>query len=271
MDMLQSLYIENFAIINKLEVAFDSGLNIITGETGAGKTILIQAINLILGDRAANDLIRTGETRASVSAVFSIPSQDKILKEFLEQFNINLEDEELIVHRQLNADGKSKAAINGTPITQQVLRQVAERLVDISSQHEHQTLLNPEAHVFILDEFGELQSLLKQYQKLHEQYLKAYNDLAELKKADADKNERLDFMKYQFQELKNASLIAGEDKELETEKSRLKHAVQLEGKMREIEAALYDSQGSAVELVGHAAQELSRCAHIDQSIKPLQE
>ncbi|MFH1873808.1 MAG: DNA repair protein RecN [Pseudomonadota bacterium] len=266
--MLQSLQIENFAIINKLNVNFDSGLNIITGETGAGKTILVQAINLILGDRASNDLIRTGETKASVSAVFTVPVADKALKEYLEDFGLNLEDEDLIIHRQLSADGKSRATVNGLPVTQQVLRQIAERLVDISSQHEHQTLLNPEAHLIILDEFGGLQSLLKDYQQAHEEYLVVYNDLERLQKADADKNERLDFMKYQLQELKAAGLVPEEDQDLEVEKSRLKHAVQLETKMREVESALYDSQGSAVELVGQADQQLSRCAEIDQSIKP---
>lgn len=263
--MLQSLHIENFAIIDKLQVEFGAGLNVITGETGAGKTIIAQALNLILGDRASTDLIRSGEEKAKVTAVFSLKREDK---DFLKNLSdLDLEDsEELIIYRLVNADGKSKATINGAPVTQQNLKEIAERLVDISSQHEHQFLLNPNTHIEIVDQYGGLESLVDTYAKSHHEVVKLQDELRNLKEREKETKERLDFTKYQWQELKNAKLQVGEDQQLETEKMKIKHAVQLESKMREAERLLYESSGSAVELTGQVCEILTSCTQIDSKI-----
>lgn len=251
--MLRSLHIENFAIIDRLEVEFGRGLNIITGETGAGKTIVVQALNLVLGDRASSDLIRTGEEKASVTAVFEHG------------------DEETIIHRVISQTGKGKITINGVPATQQMLKEAAERLVDMSSQHEHQQLLNDATHIAIVDQFGGYESLAEAYRDAHTQYAVLRGDLEKLRASEKEAKERLEFMKFQLQELKNANLKLNEDEELEAERSRIKHAVQLEAKMKEAEGLLYESAGSACELLGNVLQSLTSCAQLDSSVAPWRE
>ena len=263
--MLESLSIENFAIIDKLEVEFGAGLNVITGETGAGKTIIAQALNLILGDRTSTDLIRSGESKAKVTAVFSLKEAGEDFLKHLSDLDLD-DSKELIIHRLVSADGKSKATINGTQVTRQNLKEIAERLVDISSQHEHQLLLKPATHIEVIDQFGDLKSLVNNYAKIHQEFVRISDELGSLRTRERETKERLDFTKYQWQELKNAKLQAEEDEELETEKMKIKHAVQLESKMREAERLLYESSGSAVELVGQVCETLASCAQIDSKI-----
>ncbi len=251
--MLRSLHIENFAIIDKLEVEFGPGLNILTGETGAGKTIVMQALNLVLGDRASSDLIRTGEEKASVTAVFS------------------LGEEETIIHRVVSTTGKGKITINGVPSTQQQLKEIAERLVDMSSQHEHQQLLNDATHMNIVDQFGGLETLGANYRVAHDQYVAIRDELQKLCASEKEAKERLEFTKFQLAELKNANLKPKEDEELEGERARIKHAVQLESKMKEIESQLYESAGSACELLGNVERSIASCAQIDPAVSSWKE
>lgn len=246
--MLRSLHIENFAIIDRLEVEFGEGLNILTGETGAGKTILVQALNLVLGDRASSDLIRTGEEKASVTAVFDEG------------------EEETIIHRVVSTTGKGKITINGVPATQQMLKETAERLVDMSSQHEHQKLLDDTTHITIVDQFGGYETLVKNYRDAHEAYVAVRDELARIRATEKEAKERLEFTKFQQTELENANLKPKEDEELEAERLRIKHAVQLESRMKEVEGALYESAGSACELLGNVEQALASCAQIDASV-----
>jgi len=269
--MLCSLHIENFAIIDKLEVEFGPGLNILTGETGAGKTIVVQALNLVLGDRASSDLIRTGCDRASVTAVFSIPllckeGTGEVDPAYPPQPSLTKGGGELIIHRVVSTTGKGKITINGIPATQQMLKEAAERLVDMSSQHEHQQLLNDATHINIVDQFGGYESLAGSYRDAHNQYINIRDDLQRLRASEKEAKDRLEFMKFQLQELKNANLKIKEDEDLEAERSRIKHAVQLEAKMKEAEGILYESAGSACELLGNVEQSLASCAQIDSSV-----
>jgi DNA repair protein RecN (Recombination protein N) len=274
--MLKSLHIENFAIIDCLELEFGKGLNILTGETGAGKTIIAQALNLILGDRASSDMIRSGEECASVTAVFSLENPEVIANEVKQSYGIasapsgprNDIECELIIHRVVSAQGKGKITINGIPATQQMLKEISERLVDISSQHEHQLLLDPRTHARILDRFGELKMLVDEYAEAHGKFTSVRDELERLRAAERETKERLDFMKYQLQELKGAQLKARQDEELETERQKIRHAVQLEAKMMEAEKLLYDSSGSAVELLDQVCQQMASCAQIDPAIIP---
>jgi len=276
--MLRSLHIENFAIIDRLEVEFGAGLNILTGETGAGKTIVVQALNLVLGDRASSDLIRTGEEKASVTAVFELEHSGVIATPSLSRGKQSQEDhgiasslsgprnDELIIHRVISTSGKGKITINGIPATQQMLKEIAERLVDMSSQHEHQQLLNDATHINIVDQFGGYESLAGSYRDAHNQYINIRDDLVRLRASEKEAKDRLEFMKFQLQELKNANLKIREDEDLEAERSRIRHAVQLEAKMKEAEGMLYESAGSACELLGNVEQSLTSCAQIDPSV-----
>jgi len=268
--MLQSLHIENFAIIDKLEVEFGSGFNVITGETGAGKTIVVQALNLVLGDRASSDLIRSGEERATVTARFLLKDVPKDFVDTLANMGIEAKDE-LIIHRVLSSATKGKIAINGAPATQQMLKDIAERLVDVSSQHEHQLLLNPASHCSIVDQFGSIEPIREEYNAAHHHYISLHDEVDRLRRGELEAKERLDFIKYQMQELKGAGLKIREDEELEAERSRLRHAVQLESKIRESEESLYGSAGSVVEVLGSVEQAISSCSQIDQTLTGLKE
>ena len=268
--MLRSIHIENFAIIDKLEVEFGPGLNIITGETGAGKTIVVQALNLVLGDRASSDLIRSGEERATVTATFSLNGASKAVIAMIQEMGCEVKDE-LIIHRIVSTTSKGKIAINGVAATQQMLKDVAERLVDVSSQHEHQLLLDPSSHCSLVDQFGSLETLREKYAASHQNFIAIEDEVRCLQVGEKQAKERLDFMKYQLQELKGANLKEGEEEALEAEKNRLKHAVQLESKVGEAEAALYGSAGSVVEVLGRVEQILVSCAQIDQTLTDLRE
>ncbi|MBI4650121.1 AAA family ATPase, partial [Candidatus Desantisbacteria bacterium] len=153
--MLERLYVKNFALINDMEIKFSSGFTVITGETGAGKTIIIEAINLICGERASHEFIRTGCDTAKVEAEFSINKNKKIL-EILDQLSISSDDETLIIRREISASGKNKCIVNDTQITLSMLKQLGDLLTDIHGQHEHQSLLSPKNQLESLDNFAQL-------------------------------------------------------------------------------------------------------------------
>ena len=170
--LLCSLHIQDLAIIDELSVEFGSGLNVMTGETGAGKTIIIEALRLVLGSRIQPEMVRAGQNRASVTAVFDATlGLAAPVKETLEQAGVEI-DHELIINRTIASQGRGRMAINGVPVTQALLRQVAEHLVDVSSQHEHQLLLEPSEHAVILDAFGGLEDKTQVYRDVHLQFAK---------------------------------------------------------------------------------------------------
>lgn len=260
--MLSSLHIKDFAIIDELTVSFGPGLNIMTGETGAGKTIIVEALNLVLGTRAQTDLIRAGSDRASVTAVFDMSRVSLDIKNEIERAGVDCAGE-LIIHRVVGAGGKGRISINGVPVTGASLKTIAERLIDVASQHEHQLLLEQSEHTRVLDSFGGADELLQEYLKSHQEYMSIFDDVSSLEANERDAQEKLDFLKFQLQEIESARMKPGEDAELEAERSRLKHAVQLEEKTRSAEATLYKDSGSAIELLDAAAKLLAECERFD--------
>ncbi len=268
--MLQSLHIKDFAIIDELEVDFTPGLNIMTGETGAGKTIIVQALNLVLGSRAQNDLIRSGSERAYVTATFDAANISSELKECLGSAGIECEDD-LIVHRVIGTGGKGRISVNSVPVTGGTLKEVAERLVDVSSQHEHQLLLDRSEHVNVLDFFAGHEDLLQRYKSVHQRCTELNAEIKKLEDNERDAKEKLEFLKFQLDEIKSADPTPGEDVEIENKRSRLKHSATLEEKGRSIEAMLYRDTGSAVEILDNASRVLSEGSRLDAGLSKLSE
>ena len=255
---LNSLHIQDLAIIDELRVEFGSGLNVMTGETGAGKTIIIEALKLVLGSRAQPDLVRSGREKASVTAVFDADDVPESIRGALDGCGVAIDDE-LIVTRVVASQGRGRASINGTPVTQAMLKDVAEGLVDVSSQHEHQLLLEPSRHASIVDGFGGLGSQLDAYRRSHKKFADLSAEICELEENERQAKEKLDYLKFQFDEIKALDPRQGEDEEIEVELKRTKHAVTLEEKARASAAALNGDAGSAMEMLDYAVRAVEQC------------
>ncbi len=264
-EMLLSLHIKDFAIIDELTVEFGPGLSVMTGETGAGKTIIVEALKLVLGARAQTDLIRAGAGQASVTAVFDSAHLNPGARSALDEAGISVE-EELIVHRLVSVQGKGRVTISGVPVTAGTLRAVAGQLVDVASQHEHQFLLDPAQHAALVDCFGGLEAQAASWREAHARWMTIARERDGLIEGKRSARERLDFLTYQFQELDAADLKPSEDVEIEAQRNRLKHAGVLEEKMRAAWDKLYGDAGSALEAIDGAAQLLSECVPFDASV-----
>ena len=184
--MLLNLYIKNYALIDNVSIAFGPGLNILTGETGAGKSIIIDAINLIIGERASTDLIRTGQQNASVEAVFEY--EDKSIDEILKEYGIEPEDNTLIISREINIQGRSISRMNGKLVPASALKRVGKLLIDIHGQHEHQSLLDSKNHIKILDslEYEEISKFKNKVKSLYQEYCQIQRKIGQLKKKYLD-------------------------------------------------------------------------------------
>ncbi|MBT3181665.1 MAG: DNA repair protein RecN [Deltaproteobacteria bacterium] len=266
--MLQSLHIKDFAIIDELEVEFAPGLNIMTGETGAGKTIIIEALNLVMGSRAQTDLIRSGREKAYVTATFDGARISPELKDHLDRAGIECQDD-LIVHRIIGSAGKGRISVNGVPVTGSSLREIAERLVDVSSQHEHQLLLDRSNHVSVLDFYAGHDDLVRGYRGIHQKYVELNCEIKHLENNEREAKEKLEFLKFQFDEIKSADLSPGEDAEIENKRSRLKHSAALEEKSRSVEAMLYGDSGSAIEVLDNSSRLLSEGSRFDVELQKM--
>ena len=260
--MLFSLYIRNFALIQELSVEFRPGLTIITGETGAGKSILIGALNLVLGERASSDLVRSGTNKAVIEAVLNNAGTEKI-NALLSAANIE-PAQELILRRELSSGGQSRSFINDTPCTTALLKQVGELLIDLHGQHEHQLLLRVDTHETILDEYGETNAEVSAYRAarsllndLQQQLLKLKNDAAEI----LDKKEILDF---QLNELNALDLQSGEEESTETEITLLENAETLFTLTTALSDLLYNSEHAVYSSISTALHTLEKLASIDK-------
>jgi DNA repair protein RecN (Recombination protein N) len=264
--MLHALHIENLAIIDRLEVHFTAGLNALTGETGAGKSILIDALNLALGERADPTLIRAGAEKLRVNAVFELPN-DAELRALLDELGVEPEEGLLYLSREVQAGGRSIARINGQPTPLNALKAVGERLVDLHGQHEHQSLLKPSSHLEFLDRWlGEpALSLRAQVRETVQALRQAERELAELTEREREREQMLDLYRFQVDEIRKANLQPGEDEQLETEERRLTHAE----KLIALAGGAYDalmSENGAYDQAAHASRNLTEIARIDPSI-----
>jgi DNA repair protein RecN (Recombination protein N) len=229
--MIKSLYIKNFALIEELEVHFEEGLNILTGQTGAGKSIILGAMNMILGERADTNDIRRGADKAIAEGIIAA-GKNEAIRQILEENAVEYRSE-LILRREIREAG-SRAFINDTPVTISILKKVGDFLVDLHGQHDHQLLLKEENHGRVLDSFGEIASFLKSYQADYKKMKSLRQELKSLRKKEQAFKERRELHRFQVKELEDAELEAGEEEQLEAEISLLDNAEELSQKAGEI-------------------------------------
>ncbi|MBW2115553.1 MAG: DNA repair protein RecN [Deltaproteobacteria bacterium] len=262
--MLVQLSISNFAIIKHLEITLRPGLNILSGETGAGKSIIINAVNLILGGRASADLIRSGCREATVEALFSFP-ENLILKEMLSGFGFAF-DGELLIKRTIFREGRNRVLINGSMATLQMLSRLGARLISISGQHEHQLLLKSDNHLYLLDDFGGLSTERMKLGELFSSLQSLKDKIRYLEKEIQETGEKQDLSRFQIQEIERAGFTPGEDEMLAQEKSRLQHAEELLEIVTEGYQTLYERHDSVLSSVSQYTKKMDRGAEIDRRL-----
>ncbi len=262
--MLQELKITNFAIIDNLSVDFQPGLNVLTGETGAGKSIIIDALNLILGGRADTDSIRTSESSATVEAVLKI--DDAATLDRIRDLGIETDDE-VIIKRIITLEGKNRTYLNNSSITVSALAEIGNHLIDIHGQHDHQSLLHPEQHIELLDRFGKLTKEKSAYTTEYGQYQKKMEQLRTLQAHQSDRLQRQDLLTFQIEEIDKAALEPGEEDDLRGEKNKLNHAEKLHQSVQDTLNALSDRDGSVLELLGRVDRDLEKLPEIDPQLE----
>ena len=263
--MLSCLQIENVAVIQKAEVHFQPGLNILTGETGAGKSILIDSINAILGNRTSKDLVRTGASKAVIRASFAqIPD---VVLDKLEAAGYE-RSAELLLSREITAEGKSSCRINGMPTTAAVLRELCGGLININGQHDSVGLLNPAHHLSILDDYAQNAKLYQEYYVLYRSLVKVKKELDAMITDEAEKQRRIDLLTYQVQEIEDAALTAGEEQTLEARRKVLANASTIRDRVAKAHALLSgdDDTPGAVDLLGEASNAMDTAAQLDESL-----
>jgi DNA repair protein RecN (Recombination protein N) len=271
--MLKELNIKNFAIIDQLRVEFGPGLNVLTGETGAGKSIVVDALNLALGERASTDLVRTGSTEAVVEAAFELNGAgSQAIRAILEEQGIGSESgEDLIVRRVISAAGKSKVYINGSLANLNTLAELGARLADIHGQHEHQSLLAADQQMDMLDSFGGLLASREAFAASYKQLHALRHELSELEAGEREKAQREDLLRYQATEIVGARLTVGEDEALANEQRKLANAEKLAGFAASADGLLYTSEGSALADIKRAITNVRDIAAIDGTLAPVLE
>ena len=263
--MLSSLQIENVAVIQKAEVHFKPGLNVLTGETGAGKSILIDSINAILGNRTSKDLVRTGASKAVIRAAFEqVP--DAVLNS-LEKAGYERSDA-LMLSREITAEGKSTCRINGMPATASVLRELCGGLININGQHDSVGLLNPARHLGILDDYAQNDAEFQEYYVLYRELVRIKRELDAMITDEAEKQRKIDLLSYQVQEIEDAGLTAGEEQILESRRKILANASAIRDKIAQSYALLSgdDESSGAVDLLGEASHAIDTAAQLDDAL-----
>ena len=263
--MLKEIRIQNFAIIENLAVSFESGLNVMTGETGAGKSIIIDALNLLLGDRADTDSIRTGETTALVEGLFQISNEDTLA--MVQEIGIESTDGELHIKRQISNSGKNRCFLNDSQITVSTLSKIGNRLVDLHGQHDHQTLLHPEIHVDVLDLFGKSKQNRDAFVKEFEEYQNLVKTLQSLNTDEKERLQREEFLNFQISEIDAANLSENEEEELKTEKNKLRHSEKIRSALQQSQALMSGQNGSILESLRQILKDLEPLVEVDKELK----
>lgn len=269
--MLERLSIRDFALIEEARIAFGPGFNVLTGETGAGKSIILGALNAVLGEKTSADIVRTGSARALVEAVFRIPEGHTDLLRLLEDSGIPVEDSTLVVRREIGADGKGRVFVNDTTLTVGRLRDIGSLLVDLHGQHEHQSLLRTETHLAAIDRFGRLEEEVAAYRDLFDRFQALVRHRDRLRMDEAERRRTLDLLAFAIREIDEVSPQPGEDAELEAEIRRMAHAERLYAAADEAYAALYGDEDSAAARLGRAEADLDRMVDYDPSLAELRE
>ncbi|MCZ6468394.1 MAG: DNA repair protein RecN [Candidatus Dadabacteria bacterium] len=263
--MILGLTLKNFTIIEDLSVGLSSGLNIITGETGAGKSVIVDAINIILGDKASPDNIKSGKEEAHIEALFDI-SSDEVIQERLKSSGFDISSGELLIKRVIYPNARSRVFINGSLSTLTLLSTLTQGLVDIFNQHEHQSLLKEENHLKILDNFGETANEVSRLREQYQNYLEAKKELDDLIQSQKDRFEKEDYLKYQLSEIDGAELQLGEDEKLEAEKLKLINTEKLNSTTQGAYDILYESESSILGSLQRVSDDLLNSAKIDSTL-----
>jgi DNA repair protein RecN (Recombination protein N) len=260
--VLLELVVENYAVVERIRVQFHAGLNLLTGETGSGKSIVVDALGLVLGGRASADMVRSDTERARVAAIFETPREPALLA-LLERAGVPVEDGELIVERDILAGGKSRAFLGNRPVTLALLREIAPFLGDIHGQHEQQQLFSSEAQLRSLDEFAGLEKQRAEVAELFRRWKAIENDLEELNKSEQEKLRMADLWSFQRNEIDAAALKSGEDAELEQQRQVLRNVGKLQETANAAYGILYEAQESVSTQMRVALKKLEDLAKID--------
>jgi len=257
--LLRELHIENIAVIELADIEFAQGLNVLTGETGAGKSIVIDAIDAVLGGRTSRELVRTGADRCMVSAVFAA---DEAVTAWCRENGVDLEDDYLVLQRRVSADGKSTCRVNGVPVSVSQLRSLGSLLLDIHGQNDGRQLMDETRHRDYLDRFGGLAGKLEEYRKVYERYRTTVREIEKLTIDEIEKERLIESLNYQIEELERANLRPGEEEELTARRELLKNAEKLTEAVDAAYNALYGADASAVSLAQEASHMIGRAAEI---------
>src|SRR4026208_1700668 len=249
--MIPFIRVQNLAVLESVEVEFEFGFNVLTGETGAGKSILVEAVGLLLGARASADLVRTGEAQATIEAIFDEPG-----------------GRELIVRREINNQGRSRSFIDGALATASALRELSARLVELHGQHEHQALLDPLTHLPLLDEYAEAGEDAIHVAGAWSKLRRIRDELERSRMDEREKGARLDLISFQLGEIEKAAPKSGEDEELAATKQVLERAARIQRLCSESYAALYDRDDAVLAGLGGVWKRVAELATIDPQFAP---
>ena len=268
--MLTELRIKNFAIIESLALPLAPGFNVLSGETGAGKSIIVGALGLLLGERASGDLIRTGADRAVVEGVFDIGTHSSV-PTVLDERGIDVDDDTVVLRREIAASGRARAWVNGTTVTASVLAEIGRLLVNLHGQHEAQTLLDPEAQRSILDAFGGAVDEALAMRAAHDALALVRREIQTLESRRADAERRADYLRHVVSEIDSARLVAGEEERLEEEARRLEHAEELRSLAQGMTNALESDEEAVLHRLASVQRALASIQRIDPALTRLQE
>ncbi len=270
--MLVELSIKNFAIIEKQSIVFDKGLTVLTGETGAGKSIIIDAIGILVGGRGSTEFIRHGQEKAELEGLFQFDEGEHPALQKAREFDIDVDDNTLIFRRVLTANGKSTCYVNGQIVRASTLREIGLKTIDIHGQHEHQELMNESIHLQLLDKYGadEITSTLLEYKQVYKEYLQTYAELKQYNQSDELMAQKLELLKFQLEEISSADLQIGEEEKLIEEKSQLNNFEKICAKLQNAYTALANEH-AGLELLGVAMREIESIRDFDADFKTFAE
>lgn len=261
--MIKTLEIKDYALIDRINVEFGKGLNVITGETGAGKSILIDAMGLLLGERASTEVVREDASKSVVEGIFDVEENKKV-KKLLNENDID-HNPELILRREISVKGSNRCFVNDTPVPLSLIKDLGNLLVDLHGQHEHQSLLRTETHIDFLDEFGDYAELLNKYRLCYDELINTKNELESLKKSESTLKEKREIYSFQIKEIDSISPEDEEDEKLGDELMILENSEKLAGLASEVYSLLYEDEKSIHELIVKVKNDLIQLTEIDKS------
>jgi DNA repair protein RecN (Recombination protein N) len=268
--LLSNLTIHNYAIIRDLEISFHDGFNVLSGETGAGKSILVGAVNLLLGARASNEMIRTGASEASVEAIMRLKPDGGLCERYFSEWGIDF-GAELVIRRSIARSGRNRVFLNDQVASVQQLQQLSPYLISVSGQHEHQLLLDPETHLGLLDSFGNLDELCSGVRAVYTAWQEKREGLGRLRRTREHRAAQMDFVRFQISELGSAKILPNEEIDLGMEREVLRNAAALSQASQRAVDALYSEKGAVLERLAEVERDLGSILSIDPSQKDLSE